>query len=58
MPEQESDFVWLDIWPEESSRNSDLEIWGSSDLPERAEESFACSNELQGITFDGNNIRS
>ena len=58
VPDQESDFVWLDIWPDESSRNSDLEIWGSSDLPKRAEESFACSNELQGIAFNGYNIRS
>ena len=57
-PEQKSDFIWLDIWPDEDSRNADLEIWRSTDLPAIADESFQCSNELQGITFDGKSIRS
>ena len=29
-----------------------------TDLPAIADESFQCSNELQGITFDGKSIRS
>ena len=57
-PEQKSDFIWLDIWPDEDSRNADLEIWRSTDLPAIADASFQCSNELQGITFDGKSIRS
>ena len=57
-PEQKSDFIWLDIWPDEDSRNADLEIWRSTDLPAIADESFQCSNQLQGITFDGKSIRS
>ena len=36
------DFVWLDLWGSNQDKNSDMEIWQSTDLPDKAESMVAC----------------
>ena len=40
--EMPSDFVWLDMWSSNETKESDSEIWNSTDLPERAAEMATC----------------
>ena len=57
-PEMPADFVWLDIWSSDETKASDLEIWNSTDLPERAAQMVTCgANGITGIDFDGVSVR-
>ena len=56
-PDPQPDFVWLDVWPDQAARESDLAIWNSTDLPGRAAEMVTCGDGLEGVIFDGKNIR-
>ena len=56
-PDPRPDFVWLDVWPDQAARESDLAIWNSTDLPGRAAEMVTCGDGLEGVIFDGKNIR-
>ena len=52
-PDPRPDFVWLDVWPDQAARESDLAIWNSTDLPGRAAEMVTCGDGLEGVIFDG-----
>ena len=57
-PEMPADFVWLDIWSSDETKASDLEIWNSTDLPERAAQMVTCGADgIAGIDFDGVSVR-
>ena len=45
-------------WSSDETKASDLEIWNSTDLPERAAEMVTCgANGITGIDFDGVSVR-
>ena len=37
------DFVWLDLWGNDEDKNSDMSIWETTDLPQRAESMVKCN---------------
>jgi hypothetical protein len=56
--ENQSDFVWLDLWGSSEDKTEDLKIFQATDFPERVTEMFSCNPDADGISFNGTVIRS
>lgn len=52
------DFIWTDMWPTEEERETDLDLWNATDLPDMAMNMATCGDSgISGLTFDGVVIR-